>query len=95
MFIGAYRLAILVVSLQGNIPEKFESHWPNGYGGDRIYSNLFRFFYFLARAAILFIGVEPFCQFGRRSSKQHFYEVLMELAEGYRRSWRFKTFFYI
>ena len=37
-------LAILVGSHLGNIPMKFESHWPNGSGG------------FLALVAIFFIG---------------------------------------
>ena len=34
LFIGAERfLAILVGSHLGNIPMKFESHWPKGSGG--------------------------------------------------------------
>ena len=39
-------LTILVGSYLGNVPEKFESHWPNGLGEDSIYSKLFMLFYF-------------------------------------------------
>ena len=30
---GAFLLAVLVGSHLGNIPRKFESHWPKGSGG--------------------------------------------------------------
>ena len=44
MFIGAERfLAILVGSHLGNIPMKFESHWPKGSGGVSFYGNYPRF----------------------------------------------------
>ena len=56
-------LAILVGSHIGNIPEKFESHWPKGLGEDSIKSKLFKFFLFLAFATILFIGAKPFYLF--------------------------------
>ena len=36
LFIGAVSLAILIGSHLGNIPMKFESHWPKGLGGDSI-----------------------------------------------------------
>ena len=39
-------LAILVRSHLGNIPEKFESHWPKGLEEDSIYTKLFKFFDF-------------------------------------------------
>ena len=39
-------LAILVGSHLGNIPMKFESHWPKGSGGVSFLSKLFTFFYF-------------------------------------------------
>ena len=44
MFIGAERLLpILVGSHLGNIPMKFESHWPKGSGGVSFYGNYPRF----------------------------------------------------
>ena len=44
MFIGAERFfAILVGSHLGNIPMKFESHWPKGSGGVSFYRNYPRF----------------------------------------------------
>ena len=39
-------LAILVGSHLGNIPMKFESHWPKGSGGISFLSKLFMIFYF-------------------------------------------------
>ena len=39
-------LVILVGSHLGNIPMKFESHWPKGSGGVSFYSKLFTIFYF-------------------------------------------------
>ena len=39
-------LAILVESHLGNIPMKFESHWPKGSGGVSFLSKLFTVFYF-------------------------------------------------
>ena len=39
-------LAILVGSHLGNIPMKFESHWPEGSGGVSFLSKLFTIFYF-------------------------------------------------
>ena len=39
-------LAILVGSHLGNIPLKFESHWPKGPGGVSLESKLFTNFYF-------------------------------------------------
>ena len=36
LFMGAKILAILVGSHLGHIPEKFESHWPMGLGGNSI-----------------------------------------------------------
>ena len=39
-------LAILVGSHQGNIPMKFESHWPKGSEGVSFLSKLFMIFYF-------------------------------------------------
>ena len=39
-------LAILVGSHLGNIPMKFESHWPKGSGGVSFFSKLFTIFYF-------------------------------------------------
>ena len=39
-------LAILVGSHLGNIPMKFESHWPKGSGGVSFLSKLFTIFYF-------------------------------------------------
>ena len=36
-------LAILVESHLGNIPMKFESHWPKGSGGVSFYGNYSRF----------------------------------------------------
>ena len=53
-------LAILVGSNLGNIPMKFESYWPKGSGVVSFLSKLFAIFLFLALAAILFIGAEPF-----------------------------------
>ena len=38
--------AILVGSHLGNIPMKFESHWPKGSGGVSFLSKLFTIFYF-------------------------------------------------
>ena len=38
-------LAILVWSHLGNIPMKFESHWPKGSGGVSFLSKLFMIFY--------------------------------------------------
>ena len=35
--------AISIGSHLGNIPEKFESHWPKGLGGDRFQANYSRF----------------------------------------------------
>ena len=47
LFIGAETiLAILVGSHLGNIPMKFESHWPKGSGGVSFLSKLFTIFYF-------------------------------------------------
>ena len=44
MFIGAERfLAFLLGSHLGNIPLKFESHWPKGSGGVSFYGNYSRF----------------------------------------------------
>ena len=53
-------LAILVGSHLGNIPMKFESHWPKGSGEVSFLSKNIHDFLFLALAAILFIRVEPF-----------------------------------
>ena len=39
-------LAILEGSHLGNIPMKFESHWPKGSGGVSFLSKLFTIFYF-------------------------------------------------
>ena len=39
-------LVILVGSHLGNIPMKFESHWPMGSGGVTFLSKLFTIFYF-------------------------------------------------
>ena len=39
-------LAILVGSHLGNIPMKFESHWPKGSGGVSFKGKLFTIFYF-------------------------------------------------
>ena len=39
-------LAILVGSHLGNMPMKFESHWPKGSGGVIFSSKLFKIFYF-------------------------------------------------
>ena len=39
-------LAILVGSHLGNIPMKFELHWPKGSGGISFLSKLFTIFYF-------------------------------------------------
>ena len=39
-------LAILVGSHLGNIPMKFESHWPKGSGKVSFLSKLFTIFYF-------------------------------------------------
>ena len=39
-------LAILVGSHLGNIPMKFESHWPKASGGVSFKSKLFTIFYF-------------------------------------------------
>ena len=39
-------LAILVGSHLGNIPMKFELHWPKGSGGVSFLSKLFTIFYF-------------------------------------------------
>ena len=39
-------LAILVGSHLGNMPMKFESHWPKGSGGVSFLSKLFTIFYF-------------------------------------------------
>ena len=50
-------LAILVGSHLGNIPMKFESHWPKGLGG---FKEIIHDFLFLALAAILFSGTKPF-----------------------------------
>ena len=47
LFIGAKQFfAILVGSYLGNIPMKFESHWPKGLGGVSFSSKLFTIFYF-------------------------------------------------
>ena len=44
LFIGAERfLAIFVGSHLGNIPMKYESHWPKGSGGVSFYGNYPRF----------------------------------------------------
>ena len=53
-------LAIMVGSHLGNIPMKFESHWPKGSGGVSFLSKLITIFYFLAMAAILLIRPQPF-----------------------------------
>ena len=39
-------LAILVGNHLGNIPIKFESHWPKGSGGVSFFSKIFMNFYF-------------------------------------------------
>ena len=52
-------LTILVGSHLGNIPMKFESHWPKGSGGVSFLSKIIHDFLFLALAAILFIGAQP------------------------------------
>ena len=39
-------LAILVGSHRGNIPMKFESHWPKGTGGVSFLSKILTIFYF-------------------------------------------------
>ena len=52
-------LAILVGSNRGNIPMKFESHWPKGSGGVS-FTQIIHDFLFLALAAISFVGAEPF-----------------------------------
>ena len=39
-------LAILEGSHLGNIPMKFESHWPKGSGGVSFLSKIFTIFYF-------------------------------------------------
>ena len=52
-------LAILVGSHLGNIPVKFESHWPMGSGGVSLKQIIHKFL-FLALAAILFIEAKPF-----------------------------------
>ena len=55
-------LAILVGSHLGNIPMKFESQWPKGSIGVTcsFKKKIIHDFLFLALAAILFIGAEPF-----------------------------------
>ena len=68
-------LAILVESHLGNIPMKFESHWPNGSGGVSFLSKLFMIFYFQLWRPFCSSERNRFSYFGRGSSKQHSYEV--------------------
>ena len=51
-------LAILVGSHPGNIPMKFESHWPKG--RSQLLKQIIHDFLFLALVAIFFIGAELF-----------------------------------
>ena len=46
--------AILVGSHPGNIPMKFESHWPKGSGGVRFYGNYSRFFFFSSGSHLVY-----------------------------------------
>ena len=56
-------LAILLGSHLGNIPMKFESHWPMGSGGVKFFMEIIHDFLFSALAAILFIEAKPFSLF--------------------------------
>ena len=67
-------LAILVGSHLGNIPMKFESHWPKGSEGYFL-KQIIHDFLFLALAAICSLEQNRFSYFGRGSPKQHSYEV--------------------
>ena len=68
-------LAILVGSHLGNIPMKFESHWPKGSGGVSFLSKLFTIFYFYLWWPFCSSERNRFSYFGRGSAKQHSYEV--------------------
>ena len=68
-------LAILVGSHLGNIPMKFESHWPKGSGGVSFLSKLFTIFYFKLWRPFCSSERNCFSYFGRGSPKQHSYEV--------------------
>ena len=68
-------LAILVGSHLGNIPMKFESHWPKGSGGVSFYGNYSSFSIFSSGGHFVSSERNRFSSFGRRSPKQHFYEV--------------------
>ena len=51
---------------------KFESHWPKGSGGVCVLKQIIHDFLFLALAAILFIGAEPFWLFWYEVTKATF-----------------------
>ena len=68
-------LAILVGSHLGNIPMKFESHWPKGSGGVSFLSKLFTISYFKLWRPFCSLERNRLSYFGRGSSKQHSYEV--------------------
>ena len=46
LYLSETILSILVGSHLGNIPIKFESHWPKGSGGVSFLSKIFTIFYF-------------------------------------------------
>ena len=68
-------LAILVASHLGNIPMKFESHWPKGSGGVSFLSKLFTIFYFSFWQPFCSSEQNRFSYFGRGSPKQHSCEL--------------------
>ena len=56
-------LAVFPGSHLGNSPQKFESHWPKGLGGDGMLKQIIHAFIVLAPVAILFTRAELFSLF--------------------------------
>ena len=54
---------------------KFQSHWPKGLEGDSIKANYLHFSIFSSSSHFVYGSGTVFCYFGRRSPKQHSYEV--------------------
>ena len=60
-------LAIFLGSYLGNIPMKFESHWPKGSGGVSFLSNIFTIFYFSSGGHFIHRSKTRFSYFVRGS----------------------------
>ena len=54
-----------------------------------------KIYLFLALAALLFNGAEPFVQFSREQYEKHFCEIILNLDQLFRRKCRLKIFLFL